>query len=113
MRLKTTDRPTDDDATDRRPRACVRARSADDDERGTRDGVRDVHSTRGCASRVARDDGDGAQNDDDDDEDGAGGAFGAVGDARGCVEARGRRDETIWETRRRANARDAVHERII
>ena len=98
--------------TDARERACVRGWRTTSSE-ATRDGVRDVHSTRGGASRVARDDGDGAQNDDDDDEDGAGGAFGAFGDARGCVEARGRRGATIWETRRRTNARDAVHERII
>jgi len=101
--------------TDARERACVRGWRTTSSE-ATRDGVRDVHSTRGGASRVARDDGDGAQSDDDDDdddEDGAGGAVGAVGDTRGCVEARGWRDETIWETWRRANARDAVHERII
>lgn len=96
--------------TDARERARVVGGRRRARRRGTAFGT----SIRGGASRVARDDGDGAQSDDDDDdEDGAGGAFGAVGDARGCVEARGRRDETIWETRRRANARDAVHERII
>jgi hypothetical protein len=102
--------------TDARERAGAKLRSTTSET--TRASVRDVSSTRGGASGVARDDDDDdddddGRNDDDDDEDGAGGAFGAFGDARGCVEARGRRVETIRETRRRANARDAVHERII
>jgi hypothetical protein len=103
--------------TDARERAGAKLRSTTSE--ATRASVRDVSSTRGGASGVARDDDDddddddGRNDDDDDDEDGAGGAFGAFGDARGCVEARGRRVETIRETRRRANARDAVHERII
>jgi len=92
--------------TDARERAGAKLRSTSIE--ATRASVRDVSSTRGGASGVARDDDDddddGRNDDDADDEDGAGGA---------CVEARGRRVETIRETRRRANARDAVHERII
>jgi len=101
--------------TDARERAGAKLRSTSIE--ATRASVRDVSSTRGGASGVARDDDDddddGRNDDDADDEDGAGGAFGAFGDAQGCVEARGRRVETLRETRRRANACDAVHERII
>jgi len=107
--------------TDARERSGAKVRSTSSE--ATRASVRDVYSTRGGASGVARDDDDddddddGRNDDDDDDddedEDGAGGAFGAFGDAQGCVEARGRRVETLRETRRRANACDAVHERII
>ena len=92
---------------DARHGACVGSRTTT--SAGTRDGVRDVESAR---ARPHDDDDDDDERDDDDDadDDDEDGVVVIIGGTAG--EARGR-EETLWETWTRANARDAVHERII